>query len=75
VVGLVVVTGREVLTVIVFVGLASGVMGRLVGVEVVVWGSWQARVARMSRIRMGRRGQRRDEIMQAIITLLVEQAV
>lgn len=74
-VGMSVLAGCVERAVAVLVWATDGVMGRLVGVDSAVWGSWHARVARMSRIRMIKRGWLRGEIMQAIITLLGEHAV
>jgi hypothetical protein len=45
------------------VGLTRGVMGMLLGVEAIVSGSWQARLVKMSRIRMVRRGDGCFEII------------
>jgi hypothetical protein len=57
------------------VGLTAGVTGRIVGVELVVWGILQAIMAMKSTITMLRRDWLRGETMQAIITLLGEKAI
>lgn len=74
-VGLAKVTEGEDRAVAALVRSAAGVMGRLVGVEAMSWGSWHARMLRMSRIRMLMRGWRGGEIMLLNRSLERVQAV
>ena len=59
----------------VLVWSAGGVIGRLVGVELVVWGSWQASTARISRTSVVRYGLEEREIMLLDVRLLGKHVI